>query len=146
MMPDGNPGMPGDAASEEAIRELIGHIQVNQQRMDALQQQASLIQMSLNDLDNALKALTTLEGKGENQDLLVPIGAGSYIYAKLAAPDKALIGLGAGVSVEKSFSDSRAVIQGRRSELEQVLLQTNGAIDQVAQELGRLQQEAQRYQ
>ena len=134
------------AANEEQIRELIANIQVNQQRMDALQQQGNLLQMSLTDLDNALKALTTLEGKGEDQELLVPIGAGSFVHAKLADPDKVIIGLGAGVSVEKSFADSKGIIQSRRGELEKALLETTSVMDQVAQELARLQQEAQKYQ
>ncbi len=132
--------------SEEKIRELIARIQLNQQRMDALQQQANLIQISLNDLDNALKALATLEGKGEGLEMLVPIGADSFVHARLADPDRAIIGLGAGVSVEKSFADSKGIIQGRRSELEKVLLDTSGAMEQVASELMRLQQEAQKYQ
>ena len=134
------------AANEEQIRELIANIQVNQQRMEALQQQASLVQMSLTDLDNALKALTTLEGKGEDQELLVPIGAGSFVHAKLADPDKVIIGLGAGVSVEKNFADSKGIIQSRRGELEKAMLETTSVMDQVAQELARLQQEAQKYQ
>jgi prefoldin alpha subunit len=146
MMPDGNPAAPGQAANEEEIRELIGRIQVNQQRMDALQQQANLVQMSLNDLDNALKALTALDGKSDDQEMLVPIGAGSFIHARLANSDKMIIGLGANVSVEKNFADAKLTIQGRRTELEKVLLDTTGAIDQVASELSRLQQEAQRYQ
>jgi prefoldin alpha subunit len=133
-------------ANEEQIRELISRIQVNQQRMEALQQQANLVQMSLNDLDNALKALATLDGKGEGQELLVPIGAGSFVHAKMADPDKVIIGLGAGVSVEKSFADSKGIIQSRRTELEKVLLETSGVMEQVGAELGRLQQEAQKYQ
>ncbi len=142
-MADVNPAAP---ENEEQIRELIARIQVNQQRMDALQQQANLVQMSLNDLDNALKALSDLEGKGEGQELLVPIGAGSFVHAKLADPDKAIIGLGAGVSVERSFADSKGIIQSRRTELEKALLETTGAMDQVGAELARLQQEAQKYQ
>lgn len=134
------------AANEEQIRELIARMQVSQQRMEALQQQASLVQMSLTDLDNALKALSTLEGKGEEQEILVPIGAGSFVHTKLASPDKVIIGLGAGVSVEKSFADSKGIIQSRRTELEKALLETTSAIDQVAQELAGLQQEAQKYQ
>jgi prefoldin alpha subunit len=142
-MADVNPAAP---ENEEQIRELIARIQVNQQRMDALQQQANLVQMSLNDLDNAQKALSDLEGKGDGQEMLVPIGAGSFVQAKLANADRAIIGLGAGVSVEKSFADSKGIIQSRRTELEKVLLDTTGAMEQVANELGRLQQEAQQYQ
>ena len=84
-MPDGN---PAQKENEEKIRELIARIQLNQQRMDALQQQANLIQLSLNDLDNALKALTTLEGKGEGLEMLVPIGADSFVHARLSDPDR----------------------------------------------------------
>jgi prefoldin alpha subunit len=142
-MADGYPAAP---ENEEQIRELIARIQVNQQRMEALQQQASLVQMSLNDLDSALKTLTTLEGKGEGQELLVPIGAGSFVYSRLADPDRVIIGLGAGVSVEKNVADSKGIIQSRRTELEKALLETTGAIDQVGGELARLQQEAQKYQ
>ncbi len=142
-MQDGIPAAPPE--TEEKIRELITRIQINQQRMDALQQQANLIQLSLNDLDNALKALTTLEGKGEGQEMLVPIGADSFVHAKLSDPDKVIIGLGSGVSVEKGVADSKGIIQGRRSELEKVLLDTSGVMEQVASELVRLQQEAQKY-
>ena len=143
-MADANPATAPE--NEEQIRELVARIQINQQRMEALQQQGNLVQMSLTDLDNALKALTTLEGKGEDQELLVPIGAGSFVHAKLADPDKVIIGLGAGVSVEKNFADSRGIIQSRRTELEKALLDTTSAIDQVAAELARLEQEAQKYQ
>lgn len=145
-MVDGNPAPAGSPQEEEQIRELVARIQLSQQRMEALQQQANLVQMSLNDLDNALKALTSLEGKGAGQELLVPIGAGSFIHTTLADPDKVLIGLGANVSVEKGFSDAKAIIQGRRTELEKVLVETTGAMDQIAGELMQLQQEAQKYQ
>jgi prefoldin alpha subunit len=48
--------------------------------------------------------------------------------------------------VEKSLGESKSIIQGRRGELEKVMLDTTGAMEQVAAELGRLQQEAQKYQ
>lgn len=134
------------ADNEEQVRELIARIQLDQQRMDALQQQANLVQMSLTDLDNALRSLATLEGKGEGQEILVPIGAGSFVFTRLASPDRVIIGLGAGVSVEKSYADSRGIIQSRKAELEKALLETSGAMERVAAELAGLQQEAQKYQ
>jgi prefoldin alpha subunit len=137
--------MSGDPAGEEQIRELISRIQLYQQRMDALQQQASLVQMSIQDMDNALKALSTLEGKEAGHDMLVPIGAGSYVHTTLSNPDRVIVNLGAGVSMEKSLADSRAVLQSRRTDLEKVLLETNGALEQTANELMRLQQEAEKY-
>lgn len=135
----------GGSASDQQIRELISRIQLGQQRMDALQQQASLIQMSIQDLDNALKALGSLENKEAGQEMLVPIGAGSFVHAAVSSPDRVLINVGSGISMEKNVADSRAVLQSRRSDLEKVLLETTGAMEQTANELMRLQQEAEKY-
>jgi prefoldin alpha subunit len=137
--------MSGEPANEDQIRELISRMQLFQQRMEALQQQASLVQMSLQDMDNALKALSTLEGQKSGHEMLVPIGAGSYVHATLSKPEQVLVNLGAGVSMEKSIADSKSVLQARRTDLEKVLLETTGAMEQTENELMRLQQEAEKY-
>ena len=137
--------MSGESANEDQIRELISRMQLFQQRMEALQQQASLVQMSLQDMDNAIKALSTLENHKAGQEMLVPIGAGSYVHATLAKPEQVLVNLGAGVSMEKTIADSKSVLQSRRTDLEKVLLETTGVMEQTENELMRLQQEAEKY-
>jgi prefoldin alpha subunit len=133
-------------ANEDDIRELVAKAQAYQQRLDLLQQQANLVQVSVDDIDNALKALDSLEGQESGHELLVPIGAGSFVHATVSRPGMVLVGLGSGVSVERKVSDAKTIFQSRRTELEKVLAETTGAINQVANELMRLQQEAQKYQ
>ncbi len=132
-------------ASEDQIRDLVAKMQAYQGRMEALQQQANLIQASVNDVDSALKAISALEGAGEGHEMLVPIGAGSFVHAIIAKPDKVLVGLGAEISVERSVADARNIFQARRTELEKALAETNGVLNQVAGELMKLQQEAEKY-
>ncbi|MCD1295326.1 prefoldin subunit alpha [Methanocella sp. CWC-04] len=134
-----------DMATEEQIRELVARMQAYQSRLEMLQQQANFIQLSLNDIDNALKALGSLEEKEEGHEMLVPIGANSYVYATISNPSRVLIGIGAGISVEKSADDSKAILSSRRTEMEKILVETSGAINQVTNELMRLQQEAEKY-
>lgn len=133
------------AANEDEIRELVAKMQAYQGRMEALQQQANLVQASIDDVDSALKAITSLEGAEPGKELLVPIGAGSFVHAAVAKPDTVLVGLGAGVSVERSAADARGIFQARRTELEKALAETTGVLNQVAGELMRLQQEADKY-
>ena len=133
-------------ANEDEMRELVGKAQAYQQRLDLLQQQASLVQASIDDVDNALKALDSLEGQESGHEMLVPIGAGSFVHATVSRPGTVLVGLGAGVSIERKVADAKAIFQSRRTELEKVLAETTGAINQVGNELMRLQQEAQKYQ
>jgi prefoldin alpha subunit len=138
--------MAANPASEAQIHEIVERAQLYQQRLDLLQQQANLVQASVDDLDNALKALGSLESQETGHELLVPIGGGSFVHAALAKPGTVLVGLGAGVSIERNFVDAKAIFQSRRTELEKVLAETTEAMNQIANELMRLQQEAQKYQ
>lgn len=133
-------------AEEQQVRELVAKMQFYQQRIDLLQQQMGMVQLSVSDIDNALKALSTLEGIKPGHEMMVPIGAGSYVYATVSDPEKVLIGLGAGVSVEKNAADSRVILTGRRAELEKLLMDGNNELNFAANELMKLQQEAQKYQ
>lgn len=132
-------------ANEEQIRDLVARMQAYQSRMDALEQQANLVQMTINDIDNAIKALSSLEGKGAGHEMLVPIGAGSYVFATVTNPDRVLVGLGAGVNAERSMAASKEIMQARRSELEKLLADASAAISATANELMSLQAEAQKY-
>ncbi len=138
--------MAANPASEAEIHEIVERAQLYQQRLDLLQQQANLVQASVDDLDNALKALGSLESQEAGHELLVPIGGGSFVHAALAKPGTVLVGLGAGVTIERNFADAKAIFQSRRTELEKVLAETTEAMNQIANELMRLQQEAQKYQ
>ncbi|OPY27111.1 MAG: Prefoldin subunit alpha [Methanocella sp. PtaU1.Bin125] len=133
-------------ANEDEMRELVAKAQAYQQRLDLLQQQANLVQVSVEDVDRALKALDSLEGQETGHEMLVPIGAGSFVHATISRPGTVLVGLGSGVTVERKAADAKAIFQSRRTELEKVLAETTGAIGQVGNELMRLQQEAQKYQ
>jgi prefoldin alpha subunit len=138
--------MAANPAGEAEIREIVERAQLFQQRLDLLQQQANLVQASVDDVDNALKALSSLESQEAGHEMLVPIGGGSFVHASLSKTDTVVVGLGAGVSVERKLADAKAIFQSRRTELEKVLVETTDAMNKIANELMRLQQEAQKYQ
>jgi len=69
------------------------------------------------DLTYASMTLEGLEKQKENAELLVPIGGGSYIKAKLETPDKVTVGIGAGVSVEKTLQEAKDIINKRLEDL-----------------------------
>jgi prefoldin alpha subunit len=62
-------------------------------------------------------ALENLDIEKENAELLVPIGGTSYIRAKLDNPDKIIVGLGAGVSAEKTRQEAKEIIKKRLEDL-----------------------------
>jgi prefoldin alpha subunit len=88
-----------------------------EQTAETLQSRLNMINAVATDLAYANVALENLDKEKENAELLVPIGGASYIRAKLDNPDKIVVGLGAGVSAEKTRQEAREIIKKRLEEL-----------------------------
>jgi prefoldin alpha subunit len=88
-----------------------------EQTAEALQSRLSMINAVATDLTYANMALENLDKEKENAELLVPIGGTSYIKAKLDNPDRIIVGLGAGVSAEKTRQEAKEIIKKRLEDL-----------------------------
>lgn len=103
--------------SEDELRKLSVELRMLEQTAETLQSRLNMINAVATDLAYANVALENLDKEKENAELLVPIGGASYIRAKLDNPDKIVVGLGAGVSAEKTRQEAREIIKKRLEEL-----------------------------
>ncbi|MEM1551893.1 MAG: prefoldin subunit alpha [Candidatus Bathyarchaeia archaeon] len=106
------------AKAEEELRRLSVEMRILEQTAEALQSRISMINAVITDLTYANMTLEGLEKQKENAELLVPIGGNSYIRARLETPDKVTVGIGAGVSVEKTLREAKEIIRKRLEDLE----------------------------
>jgi prefoldin alpha subunit len=103
---------------EEELRKLSVEMRFLEQTAETLQQRMSMLNAAMTDLSYANMTLDGVEKEKENADLLVPIGGGSYLKMKLASSDKVVLGIGAGVSVEKQLPEAKVMLKERLDELE----------------------------
>ncbi|MEM3609085.1 MAG: prefoldin subunit alpha, partial [Candidatus Bathyarchaeia archaeon] len=88
-------------SEEEELRRLSVELRFLEQTAEAIQSRINMVNAAITDLTYASMTLEGLEKEKENSEILVPIGGNSYIKAKLENPDKIIVGMGAGISVEK---------------------------------------------
>jgi prefoldin alpha subunit len=105
------------AKDEDELRKLSVEMQYLEQTADTLQQRLQMLNAAITDLSYANMTLEGLEKEKENAEMLVPIGGSSYVKMKLASSDKVVIGLGAGVSVEKTLPEAKTMLKERLDEL-----------------------------
>jgi prefoldin alpha subunit len=120
---------------EEELRKLSVEMRFFEQTAETLQQRISMMNAAMTDLTYASMTLEGLEKENEDAELLVPIGGSSYVKAKLANPDKVVVGLGSGVSVEKTLQEAKAIVKERLDELQKTMV---SAQQQFAQVAGRI--------
>jgi prefoldin alpha subunit len=117
---------------EEELRKLSVEMRFLEQTAETLQQRISVMNAAMTDLTYANMTLEGIEKEKEDAELLVPIGGGSYIKVKLANTDKVVVGMGAGVSVEKTLPEVKAIVKERLGELEKTMAATQQQFAQVA--------------
>jgi len=106
-----------------------------EQTAEALQQRISMVNAALTDLTYASMTLDGIEKEQENAELLVPIGGNSYVKAKIADTNKIIIGVGAGVSVEKTLAEAKVTLKERLDELSTTMNSAQQQFSQVAERI-----------
>jgi prefoldin alpha subunit len=122
---------------EEEIRKLSVELRYFQQSAEALQTRLSMMNAAVTDLTYANATLEGIEKEKENAEMLVPIGGSSYISVKLTNPDKVVVGMGAGVSIEKTLPEAKAIIKERIEELEKTRISAQQQLSQIAERIGQ---------
>jgi prefoldin alpha subunit len=123
------------AKSEEELRRLSMEMRYLEQTADALQQRVGMVNAAITDISYANMTLDGIEKEKENAELFVPIGGSSYVKVKLADSNKVIIGLGSGVSIEKTLLDARVTLKERLDELEKTMNSAQQQFTQVAERI-----------
>jgi len=120
---------------EEELRKLSVEMRFLEQTAETLQQRIGMVNAAMTDLAYASMTLEGMEAEKENAELLVPIGGSSYIKVKLACFDKVVVGMGAGVSIEKTLPEAKAIVKERLEELEKTMQSAQQQFAQIAQRI-----------
>ncbi len=120
---------------EEELRKLSVEMRYLEQTAETLQQRISMLNAAMTDLTYASMTLDGVEKEKENSELLVPIGGSSYVKAKLTNSDKVIVGMGAGVSIEKPVSEAKAMLKERLDELGKSAVAAQQQFGQIAERI-----------
>ena len=127
--------MANRSKEEEELNRLSVEMRYYEQTAEALQQRIGMINAAITDLTYASMTLESMENEKDNAELLVPIGGSAYIKAKLANTDKVIVGMGAGVSIEKTLPEAKAIVKERLDELEKTIASAQQQFAQVAERI-----------
>jgi len=108
---------------------------------DAMQQRLSFVNAALRELTYTRMTLEGVEKEQSDASVLVPIGGGSFVRAKLETTEKIIVGMGAGVSIEKTIVESKEIVRSRLSEMEKSRVEMQ---QQLVQILNRIQEDRNR--
>ncbi len=135
-----------DLLTREQLAELTEKHRNYQYQAEAVSQQLNMVNITIKDVDTALITISALINEPQQKETLVPIGFGSFVRANLLNPDVIIVGIGAGVSIEKKIDDAKSFLEKRKEELTKYNEQLNTTMSKLAQELQNIEKIAQKHQ
>jgi prefoldin alpha subunit len=121
--------------SEEEFRKLTIELRFLEQTAETIQSRLNMINAVITDLTYSSMTLEDLGKEKENAELLVPIGGSSYVKARLGNTDKLIVGIGAGVSVEKALPEAKEVVKKRLEDLDKARMSLQQQFSQVVDKI-----------
>jgi prefoldin alpha subunit len=131
---------------EEEIRRLLAAYQQYQAQADGIMRQLSLTQLTAEGLERASTAVGALNRAEVGQEIMVPIGSGSFIHATLASKEKVVLNVGAGVHIEKDAAEAQEILKVRKAEVQEGSRKLNEVLSKIDQEMQKIQTVMQQFE
>jgi len=116
---------------DDQMRQSLMDIRLLESSARVLQSRLDIVTAALSETLTAISTLEGTKGKPGETETLVPIGSGSFVKARLADAEKVIIGVGAGVCIEKPIEDSMKDLRLRSGELEKARATVTQQLNQV---------------
>lgn len=129
---------PGAAPTEADLRELALRGESLRQQLAAVEAQRDYVAELLAEARRSLTTLEHMTGAQAGDEVLVPLGAGAFVHARLADPSRTLASLGSGLHAEVPSADARDRMRTRVQSLETAAATTQQEATRLLDEMTRI--------
>lgn len=129
--------------NEDEIRQALATLDLYRAQAETLAEQQQIVQLSLEEYSRAKETLSKWKDAPVGSEILVPVGGNSFVFAKVASSDKALVGVGSGLTVERPVDEALKTVEARLTEMTdgmKKIVDGRMAVESRAQQLTQLVQ------
>ncbi len=135
---------PSQREIEEKLRALVTELKLLEGTANEIQSRLGVASAAIRDFSMASATIQSLEELKKGNEILVPVGGGSYIKARIEDTEKVVTGVGSGISEEKTREGAAAFIEKNTSELQKGGDQLQRQLVQILQRIEVLRVEIQK--
>jgi prefoldin alpha subunit len=106
---------------DEEITRNLTLLEYYKQQLESIDIQLQYLQSTLADYQRAKLTVEQLNKLDENSEILIPIGAGTFVNGSLKNAANVLIGVGAGIIIEKPIGETVTKLEERIKRLQENL-------------------------
>jgi len=105
----------------EKLQNALAEMEAIEENLGALAEQERLTSMVVEDYISSVEALKEIIESEDDTEILIPLGGTVMAKARLLSKENVLVGIGNGISVERTPSDGLEIVEKKGDELEKGL-------------------------
>lgn len=125
----------------QRLEQMMSEIQTYQQQGEFTQQQLEQIQASMTEVQILENTITEIEGE-KDIETLAPLGAGSFISAKITNTETIIMPIGADLAVKKTIPEAKETLEIQKKELEEIHTRMTNNLKQITARINELTPQA----
>jgi prefoldin alpha subunit len=131
------------ADSDRKLQEDYMMLETAKAQLEGMSKQQQLIQLAVEEHVRARETVKSLAKGSPGDEVLVPIGADSFIHARISENRNALLGVGSGVTARKTPEDAEKFLDEKIDELSRAY---KSIVDRAAQTEALIQELSEKVQ
>ncbi|MDR3282557.1 MAG: prefoldin subunit alpha [Candidatus Methanoplasma sp.] len=116
---------------DDEFRRALAVLDSYNVQLDALTRQVEVLQLSLQETSRARESLKAIGAAKEGDEILVPVGTGSFVPVRVSGKKTAIVGIGNRISVEKDMDEAAEFIASRGNEISEALKKSVSALSEM---------------
>lgn len=93
-------------STQQEIQQSLYYLEYLKEQISNLTEQFEVLELAVREHNQAVETLKDLKNIKKNDETLVPIGADSLIFTKIADSSKVIINVGAGIAIEEKLDSA----------------------------------------
>lgn len=119
--------------NDEELRQAARTLDSYNQQLENISRQIRLLQASRDETVRASRTLEALADAKEGDEVLIPIGASSFVTVKVTDRKTAVVGIGNKISVDKEYSDAKDFMDRNSAEISDAIQKSVAAMQEIQQ-------------
>jgi prefoldin alpha subunit len=124
--------------NDDELRQAMAAMESYKERVEALTHQVQVLRVSLDEVSMTAEALKAFQNAKEGDEIMVPVGASSFITVKVTSNKSVIVDIGGNISVEKQVDEAIDYMEANNAEISEALKKTADALSDAQVTLNNL--------
>lgn len=116
--------MPGDKdlnaiSTQQELQQSLMYLEYIKEQIVALKEQSEILELAIKEHNQAIDTLKDFDNLDKNNEILIPIGADSLVYAKVMDDSKVILNIGSGIAKEEKIETAIEKLTSRIEKIEE---------------------------